>query len=59
MKNLKELLAELGWSQRKLARYCEVEPNTAQRWASGETAEPVVVLKHLQLLIDIKKAVGE
>ena len=59
MNTLNELLAELGWSQRKLARVCRVEPNTANRWANDVSETPHVVLLHLQLLVDIKKAVGE
>ena len=59
MNKLNELLAELGWSQRKLARVCRVEPNTANRWANDVSETPHVVLLYLQLLVDIKKAVGE
>ena len=59
MNTLNELLAELGWSQRKLARVCRVEPNTANRWANDVSETPHVVLLYLQLLVDIKKAVGE
>lgn len=57
MNELNALLKELGWSQRKLARYCEVEPNTACRWCKDRAA-PAIVLKHLRLLLHLKKVVN-
>ena len=51
---LNDLMKILGWSQRKLARYCEIEPNTANRWCNDETEVPLIVLKHLRVLVTIK-----
>lgn len=59
MNKLNELLSELGWSQRKLARVVKVEPNTANRWAQGLTETPHSVILLLRVLVSIKKAVGE
>ena len=56
MHELNELLTELGWSRAKLARVCEVEAHTAGRWFRGETQVPAIVLKHLRVLIILKKA---
>ena len=51
---LLEILDAIGWSQAKLARKLQVDPNTVSRWVTGRCPVPPWVLEYLSALKAVK-----
>lgn len=49
-----EILEQIGWSQAKLARKLQLDPNTVSRWVTGRTPVPTWALEYLAALKAIK-----
>jgi hypothetical protein len=47
-------LARLGWAQASFAEYAGYTPKTVSWWTTGKSAVPVLVAKHLDLLLAIR-----
>ena len=58
LRNLNEVLYALHMPQVVLAKLCEVHPNTACKWCKAGAA-PAIVMKHLRLLLDMRRLVNE
>ena len=54
---LLEGLEAIGWSQVKLARKLQLDPNTVSRWITGRTPVPGFVLEYLGTLRAVKDLV--
>ena len=52
-----QILEDLGWSQAKLARKLQLDPNTVSRWVTGRTPVPTWALEYLTALKAIKDLV--
>ncbi|WP_156966249.1 helix-turn-helix domain-containing protein [Paraburkholderia bannensis] len=47
-------LARLGWTQATFAEYAGYDRRTVGRWISGESPIPLLVERHIDLLIAIR-----
>lgn len=54
---LLQTLEDIGWSQAKLARKLQIDPNTVSRWVTGRTPVPTWALEYLSALKAIKDLV--
>jgi len=52
--DLSYALARLGWTQVTFAEYSGHDRRTIGRWTSGESAIPLLVERHLDLLLAIR-----
>ncbi|MEM5314214.1 helix-turn-helix transcriptional regulator [Paraburkholderia sp. JHI869] len=52
--DLSYALARLGWTQATFAGYSGYDRRTIGRWISGESAIPLLVDRHLDLLLAIR-----
>jgi len=52
--DLKECLAEFGWSQAKFARIIQTHPNTVSKWMTGQARIPGAVKAYLELARGIR-----
>ncbi|MFD1559593.1 helix-turn-helix domain-containing protein [Paraburkholderia silviterrae] len=52
--DLSYALARLGWTQATFAEYSGYDRRTISRWISGESAIPLLVDRHLDLLLAIR-----
>jgi transcriptional regulator with XRE-family HTH domain len=53
-KDISFALARLGWTQASFAEYAGYTPKTVRWWITGKSAVPVLVAKHLDLLLAIR-----
>jgi transcriptional regulator with XRE-family HTH domain len=52
--DLSYALARLGWTQVTFAEYSGYDRRTIGRWTRGESAIPLLVERHLDLLLAIR-----
>lgn len=51
---LREALAELGWSQAKFARLIGTHPNAVCNWATGKARVPGSAVAYLRVVLNIR-----